>query len=87
MAKTTKEVADALGMKSREVTTYAKKYGLLPSETFGGMPMWEDADVELIKGHMAEMDGGERCPTCGNYLDADDTPADVLASDEPADAE
>ena len=87
MAKTTKEVSDVLGLKSREVTTYAKKYGLLPSETFGGMPMWSGGDELRIRVHKEQMDAGMRCPTCGNYLDADDTPAEILATDEPADAE
>jgi len=82
MARTTKEVAEFLGLKSREVTTYAKKYGLLPSETFGGMPVWEDADVIDFRRHKEQMDAGHRCSKCGR-LGGGDGPAEILASDEP----
>ena len=85
MAKTTKEVAEALGMKSREVTTYAKKYGLLPSETFGGMPMWTDGDAAAFKPHRVAMAAERLCPMCGQAKPGKN--AEILCTDEAPDAE
>lgn len=67
---TTKQVAETQGLKSREVTVYARKYGLLPNQTFGGQPMWSKGQATAFAAHYGEMKDGSRCPECGRMKDA-----------------
>ena len=74
---TTKQVAERMKLKSREVTTYAKKYGLLPELTFDGKPMWTEQDSGAFGAHYNDMQAGRLCPTCGRVKPDAETKPDA----------
>ena len=62
---TTKQVAEVGEIKPREVTTYAKKYGLTPAQSFDGRPMWTPEEARSFHRHHERMAKGLLCTECG----------------------
>ena len=86
-AKTTAQAAEILSLKRGKLDSILKKYpSYRPVNTFGGRPMWTDADIAEARKIVGFVATGI-CPHCGQLPGATTTAGSAADDAEPTDAD